>query len=128
MFRFLYFSGLVRRNSFVNVVVAVCEFCEMIVVIRLFAWLKVAKSGLNAGFRYLFSGFSFLNVEDAGGGMVFGGGKWAELFCFSVVGRGGRASVWGLVGGKVMLSGVFSCFFLAYWVECRTFEAVFERI
>ena len=27
-----------------------CEFCEMIVVIRLFAWLKVAKSGLNAGF------------------------------------------------------------------------------
>ncbi len=26
------------------------EFCEMIVVIRLFAWLKVAKSGLNAGF------------------------------------------------------------------------------
>ena len=27
-----------------------CEFCEMIVVIRLFSWLKVAKSGLNAGF------------------------------------------------------------------------------
>ena len=83
---------------------------------------------MNAGFRYLFSGFAFLNVEDAGGGMVFGGGEWAELFCFSVVRRGGRASVWGLVGGKVMLSGVFSWFFLAYWVECRTFEAVFERI
>ena len=43
--------------------------------------------------------------------MVFGGGEGAELFCFSVVERGGRASVWGLVGGKVMLSGVFSCFF-----------------
>ena len=28
-----------------------CEFCEMIVAIRLFALLKVAKSGLNAGFR-----------------------------------------------------------------------------
>ena len=27
-----------------------CEFCEMIVVIRLFAWLKGVKSGLNAGF------------------------------------------------------------------------------
>ena len=77
---------------------------------------------------YLFSGFAFLNVENAGGGMVFGGGEGAELFCFSVVERGGRASVWGLVGGKVMLSGVFSCFFLAYCVECRTFEAVFERI
>lgn len=105
-----------------------CEFCETNDTNRLFRGLKVAKSGLNAGFRYLFSGFSFLNVEDAGGGMVFGGGEGVELFCFSVVGRGGRASVWGLVGGKVMLSGVFSWFFLAYWVECRTFEAVFERI
>ena len=76
----------------------------------------------------MFSGFAFLNVEDAGGGMVFGGGKWAELFCFSVVGWGRTPSVWCLVGEKVMLSGVFSWFFLAYWVECRTFEAVFERI
>ena len=67
-------------------------------------------------------------MEDAGGGRVFGGGEWVELFCFSVVGRGGRASVWGLVGENVMLSGVFSWFFLVYWVECRTFEAVFERI
>ena len=88
----------------------------------------MAKSGLNAGFRYLFSGFSFLNVEDAGGRMVFGGGEGAELFCFSVVGWGRTPSVWGLVGGKVMLSGVFSAFFLAYRAKCRTFEAVFERI
>jgi len=73
--------------------------------------LKVAKSGMNAGFRYLFSGFSFLNVEDAGGGRVFGGGEGAELFCFSVVGWGRTPSVWGLVGEKVMLSGVFSAFF-----------------
>lgn len=29
MFRFLYFSGLVRRNSFVNVVFAVCECGEL---------------------------------------------------------------------------------------------------
>ena len=90
--------------------------------------MKGAKSGLNAGFRYLFSGFAFLNVENAGGGRVFGGGEGAELFCFSVVGRGGRASVWGLMGGNVILFGVFLAFFLAYREECRTFEAVFERI
>ena len=67
-------------------------------------------------------------MEDAGGGRVFGGGEGAELFCFSVVGRGGRASVWGLMGGNVILFGVFLAFFLAYREEYRTFEAVFERI
>ena len=81
----------------------------------------------NRVFVFIF-GLCVLECGGCRGRMVFGGGEGAELFCFSVVGRGGRASVWGLVGGKVMLSGVFSCFFLAYWVECRTFEAVFERI
>ncbi len=74
------------------------------------AWFGGFELGFQF-FLYLFSSFAFLNVEDAGGGMVFGGGEGAELFCFSVVGRGGRASVWGLVGGKVMLSGVFFVFF-----------------
>ena len=56
VFRFLYFSGLVRRNSFVNVVVAVCEFCEMIVVIRLFAWLKGVKLVVECWVLWLESG------------------------------------------------------------------------
>ena len=29
VFRFLYFSGLVRRNSFVNVVFAVCDMAKV---------------------------------------------------------------------------------------------------
>ena len=37
-----------------------CEFCEMIVVIRLFALLKGAKSGLNAGFCGWKRGFLWL--------------------------------------------------------------------
>ena len=35
VFRFLYFSGLVRRNSFVNVVFAVCDMAKV--------WFRVPK-------------------------------------------------------------------------------------
>ena len=40
-----------------------CEFCEMIVVIRLFAWLKGAKSGLNAGFWSWKRGFFDMSLR-----------------------------------------------------------------
>lgn len=73
-------------------------------------------------------GLRGLNGKGAWGERVLVGGLWVELFCFSVVGRGGKASVWGLMGGNVILFGVFLAFFLAYREECRTFEAVFERI
>ena len=56
MFRFLYFSGLVRRNSFANVVFAVCNASEVRfgvpkwLRVRGFAWRVAAVAGRSVGF------------------------------------------------------------------------------
>ena len=48
MFRFLYFSGLVRRNSFVNVVFAVGDMAKV--------WFRVPKWLRFMGFACMESG------------------------------------------------------------------------
>ena len=56
VFRFLYFSGLVRRNSFVNVVFAVGEVAKVRckvpkwLWVRGFAWWVAAVAGRSVGF------------------------------------------------------------------------------
>ena len=56
MFRFLYFSVLVRRNSFVNVVFAVGDAAEVRLGVpkwlweRGFAWWVAAVAGRSVGF------------------------------------------------------------------------------
>lgn len=56
VFRFLYFSGLVRRNSFVNVVFAVGDMAKVRLGVpkwlweRGFAWRVAAVAGRSVGF------------------------------------------------------------------------------
>lgn len=105
-----------------------CEFCETNDINRLFRGLKVAELVVECGVSVFIFGLFVLECGGCRGRNGIRRRGRGGTFLFFGCWKGRESVGLGLGGWKSDVIGRFFVFFLAYWVECRTFEAVFERI